>query len=84
LKLRCERGLVTGSTAGIGFAIAKSLAREGAAVVVKGRTEAKVSDAVKRIAQRHQGKRNSQSRAALPRVFRGRAVTATPCCSDRR
>ncbi len=50
LKLRGKRALVTGSTQGIGFAIAKGLAREGAAVVVNGRSEAKVNDAVKRIA----------------------------------
>jgi NAD(P)-dependent dehydrogenase (short-subunit alcohol dehydrogenase family) len=49
-KLRGKRALVTGSTQGIGFAIALGLAREGAAVVVNGRGEAKVSDAVKRLA----------------------------------
>ena len=48
-KLRGKRALVTGSTQGIGFAIAQGLAREGAAVVVNGRGEAKVKDAVKRI-----------------------------------
>ena len=40
-KLRGKRALVTGSTQGIGFAIALGLAREGAAVVVNGRGEAK-------------------------------------------
>ena len=48
-KLRGKRALVTGSTQGIGFAIAQGLAREGAAVVVNGRGEAKVKDAVKRL-----------------------------------
>src|SRR4029078_530317 len=48
-KLRGKRALVTGSTQGIGFAIALGLAREGAAVVVNGRGEAKVKDAVKRL-----------------------------------
>jgi NAD(P)-dependent dehydrogenase (short-subunit alcohol dehydrogenase family) len=49
LKLRGKRALITGSTAGIGFAIAKGLAREGAEVIVNGRTEEKVADAVGRI-----------------------------------
>jgi NAD(P)-dependent dehydrogenase (short-subunit alcohol dehydrogenase family) len=48
-KLRGKRALVTGSTQGIGFAIAQGLAREGAAVVVNGRSEAKVSETAKRI-----------------------------------
>lgn len=50
LKLKGKRALVTGSTQGIGFAIALSLAREGAKVVVNGRTDAKVGEAIKRIA----------------------------------
>ena len=51
-KLRGKRALVTGSTQGIGFAIAQGLAREGAAVVVNGRGEAKVDEAVKRLGAR--------------------------------
>ncbi|MGZ5849432.1 MAG: SDR family NAD(P)-dependent oxidoreductase [Methyloceanibacter sp.] len=50
MKLKGKRALVTGSTQGIGFAIALSLAREGAKVVVNGRTDAKVGGAIKRIA----------------------------------
>ena len=49
LKLRGKRALVTGSTAGIGFAIAQGLARERAEVIVNGRTEQKVAEAVQRI-----------------------------------
>ncbi|HAN62598.1 MAG TPA: oxidoreductase, partial [Rhizobiales bacterium] len=49
LKLRGKRALVTGSTAGIGFAIARGLARERAEVIVNGRTEQKVAEAVQRI-----------------------------------
>ena len=49
LKLRGQRALVTGSTAGIGFAIAQGLARERAEVIVNGRTEQKVAEAVQRI-----------------------------------
>src|SRR3954454_20755271 len=48
LKLRGKRALVTGSTAGIGFAIARGLARERAEVIVNGRTEGKVAEAVQR------------------------------------
>ncbi len=39
LQLNDKRALVTGSTAGIGLAIATGLAREGAAVVVNGRAK---------------------------------------------
>jgi Dehydrogenases with different specificities (related to short-chain alcohol dehydrogenases) len=39
LKLDGKRALITGSTAGIGEAIAMTMAREGAAVVVNGRSE---------------------------------------------
>jgi NAD(P)-dependent dehydrogenase (short-subunit alcohol dehydrogenase family) len=38
--------LATGSTAGIGFAIAKALAIEGASVIINGRTEARVAEAI--------------------------------------
>jgi NAD(P)-dependent dehydrogenase (short-subunit alcohol dehydrogenase family) len=46
LKLSDKVALVTGSTAGIGFAIAESLAREGAQVYVNGRTQERVDRAV--------------------------------------
>ena len=45
LGLETRRVLVTGSTAGIGFAIAQQLAREGAEVILNGRTEARVQQA---------------------------------------
>jgi NAD(P)-dependent dehydrogenase (short-subunit alcohol dehydrogenase family) len=54
LELRGKRALVTGSTAGIGFAIAQGLAAEGAAVIVNGRGAASVERALARL------------RAALP------------------
>ncbi|MEA3133684.1 MAG: hypothetical protein QOG17_1530, partial [Gammaproteobacteria bacterium] len=40
LQLEKKIALVTGSTAGIGHAIALSLAREGASVIVNGRAQA--------------------------------------------
>ena len=38
LQLNGKRALVTGSTAGIGFATARELAAEGASVIVNGRS----------------------------------------------
>jgi len=49
LGLKGKRALVTGSTAGIGFATARLLASEGAQVTVNGRTEARVAGAVERL-----------------------------------
>ncbi|HEX3684716.1 MAG TPA: SDR family oxidoreductase [Bryobacteraceae bacterium] len=46
LQLAGKRALVSGSTAGIGYAIAEALSREGARVVVNGRTKARVDQAV--------------------------------------
>jgi NAD(P)-dependent dehydrogenase (short-subunit alcohol dehydrogenase family) len=46
LQLEEKRVLVTGSTAGIGFAIAKGLAKEGASVIVNGRTTKRVDQAL--------------------------------------
>jgi NAD(P)-dependent dehydrogenase (short-subunit alcohol dehydrogenase family) len=52
LGLKGKRALVTGSTAGIGFAIAELLAAEGASVIVNGRTTARVEEAVRRVKER--------------------------------
>jgi len=49
LGLGSKHALVTGSTAGIGYAIAKGLAAEGAHVVLTGRTQAGVDAALKRL-----------------------------------
>ncbi|WP_431052508.1 SDR family NAD(P)-dependent oxidoreductase [Roseateles sp. L2-2] len=49
LKLEGKLALVSGSTAGIGYAIARTLAQEGARVIVNGRTQAAVDNAVERI-----------------------------------
>src|ERR1700757_4280131 len=49
LQLDGRKTLVTGSTAGIGFAIARTLAREGASVVITGRTQQRVDNATESI-----------------------------------
>src|SRR5215475_602269 len=49
LELEGKIALITGSTAGIGFAIARALASEKAQVVINGRSQNRVDDALKRI-----------------------------------
>ena len=49
LQLAGKLALVSGSTAGIGFAIANGLAREGARVIINGRTAKRVDAAIERI-----------------------------------
>ena len=49
IDLHGRKALVTGSTAGIGFAIARGLASSGAAVVVNGRTAPRVEAALAKI-----------------------------------
>lgn len=51
LNIKGKTALVTGSTAGIGFAIAKLLAAEGAHVYINGRTAAKVNAVIEQLKQ---------------------------------
>ena len=71
LHLQGQRALVTGSTAGIGYAIAQALAAEGAVVTLNGRNPTTVNAAVKRL------------QAALPHAevsgIAADAGTATGC-----
>lgn len=53
LQIQDKHALVTGSTAGIGFAIAGRLAEEGARVIVNGRTKERVTDACAKIRDAH-------------------------------
>jgi len=53
LQLNDKLALVSGSTKGIGFAIARLLAREGARVIVNGRSEASVDQALEQIRRDH-------------------------------
>src|SRR5258707_13907594 len=55
LGLKGKTAIVSGSTAGIGFAIAAALAAEGAHAVINGRTEARVNSAKEQIAKRVAG-----------------------------
>jgi NAD(P)-dependent dehydrogenase (short-subunit alcohol dehydrogenase family) len=47
--------LVTGSTAGIGLAIATALAGEGAEVIINGRADDRVAEAIEKIGKKHPG-----------------------------
>lgn len=49
LQLRGKRAFISGSTRGIGYAVAQALAAEGAAVILHGRTPDGVHDAVSRL-----------------------------------
>jgi NAD(P)-dependent dehydrogenase (short-subunit alcohol dehydrogenase family) len=49
LQLKNKLSLVSGSTAGIGYAIAAALAAEGAKAIVNGRLQASVDDAVAKL-----------------------------------
>jgi len=49
LKLTGKQALVSGSTAGIGFSIAESLAREGTHVIINGRSRDSVESALARL-----------------------------------
>ena len=54
LGLQDKQAVVTGSTAGIGLAIASALAQEGARVIINGRSEERVAAALDAIRQRTQ------------------------------
>lgn len=51
LNLNSKTAVVTGSTAGIGFAIARELAQLGATVVINGRTAGRVDNALQQLRQ---------------------------------
>ena len=53
LQLAGKKALVTGSTAGIGFATARALAAEGTSVVVNGRGQVRVDAAMREIRKLH-------------------------------
>src|ERR1700726_2964247 len=51
LQLERKRALITGSSAGIGYAIAERLALEGASVIINGRTQQRVDQALAAVAR---------------------------------
>jgi NAD(P)-dependent dehydrogenase (short-subunit alcohol dehydrogenase family) len=55
MQLTGKLALVTGSTAGIGYAIAQSLAAEGARVIINGRTQTAVDAAVSKLIEEGKG-----------------------------
>lgn len=55
LKLNGKRAFVSGSTQGIGYAIARALLSAGASVIVNGRSEERVEQAVRELQEQHPG-----------------------------
>ena len=49
LKLKGKTAFISGSTAGIGFGVAKSLIEEGAHVIINGRSDRSVEGAIKKL-----------------------------------
>ncbi len=80
LQLTGKRALVTGSTAGIGFAIASRLAAEGAEVIINGRSRSGVSAAVARLIEAVPGARVSGVAADLSGAAGCEALVAS--CPD--
>ncbi len=49
LQLKDKKALVTGSTAGIGYGIARQLLKEGAHVIINGRTQERIDSAISQL-----------------------------------
>ena len=49
LQLKDKTALITGSTAGIGYGIARQLLKEGAHVIINGRTEERINSAINQL-----------------------------------
>ena len=84
LQMEGKTAIVTGSTAGIGLAIAQLLAAEGASVVVNGRTEKRVDAAVRAIQKEHANARltgvaaDLSGAAGCAKLIAGRAFGGYP------
>ncbi|HLS05556.1 MAG TPA: SDR family NAD(P)-dependent oxidoreductase [Wenzhouxiangella sp.] len=77
LELKNRLAFVSGSSAGIGFATARALAREGAEVVINGRNARRLEDAVKRLRDELPGARISGVAADLATAEGVKKVTRT-------
>src|SRR5258708_4531337 len=82
LQLTNKKALVTGSTAGIGFAIASLLAEEGASVVVSGRSQRRVEEAVQRIRTSPPVVARSPDRATVGRPWHNGGAQVTGVAAD--
>jgi len=76
LQIAKKTALVTGSTSGIGFAIASLLAAEGATVIVNGRTEPRVKESIDKIRAAHPNVRLESFAGDLATEEAAKALTA--------
>jgi NAD(P)-dependent dehydrogenase (short-subunit alcohol dehydrogenase family) len=76
LGIKGKRAVVSGSTAGIGLACAAALAREGARVVVNGRTQARVDAALAALREAAPGAQSSGLAADLGTEAGAKALLA--------
>jgi NAD(P)-dependent dehydrogenase (short-subunit alcohol dehydrogenase family) len=75
LQLQNKKVLVSGSTAGIGFATAALFLREGAEVIINGRTQERVNKAIEALRQQVSGARVSGIVADFSKAADAEAVT---------
>ena len=68
LQLNGKTAFISGSTQGIGFAIAQSLVKEGAHVIINGRSESKVAEAVQKLKESAPGANASGFAADFSKV----------------
>lgn len=75
LKLKGKTALITGSTAGIGFAIAERFLQEGVKVYINGRTQERVNEAVAKLQKAYEDAEVSGIAADFSKVDEVAAIT---------